>query len=202
MSSTGTPTFRRVLFFAASFTLSTVTVSCSHVVYQPAPVVPTKSPLPYSAKVKLLHVDTYLVEPGATMMTDWRIENHVTDTTTSTPSQRKEWEKSIADYLAARKTFKYLSMDSQADVDLAMRLNVYIDPGRLFQYSHMYVARVDATLVNPRTGRTLSYLGQGKARGDVARGGKEDDQAPLNSAVQAALNDLFGKIETDTKLRS
>ena len=33
------------------------------------------------------------------------------------------------------------------------------------------------------------------------RAGKEDDQGPINSAVQSALNDLSGKIEDDLRLR-
>jgi hypothetical protein len=44
--------------------------------------------------------------------------------------------------------------------------------------------------------RPLSkYLGFGKAAGD------DDDQGPINVAVQGALNDLFGKIENDPRLR-
>lgn len=176
--------------------------ACSSVVYQPAPVVPTKSPLPYSAKIKLLHVETYMVEPGATMIADPRLENRVTGTSATEAQEKKAWEKSIGDYLAGRRTFTYLSTDSQTDLDVALRLNVYIDPGLMFQFEHMYVARIDATLTNPRTGRTCSYLGLGKAPGDISRGGKGDDQGPINYAVQAALNDLFGKIENDTGLRS
>jgi hypothetical protein len=81
-----------------------------------------------------------------------------------------------------------------------MRLNIYIDPGTMFQFNHAYLARVDASLINPRTGRTLSYLGLGKSTGEVSRGGTEDDQRPINLAVQSALNDLFGKIENDSRL--
>jgi hypothetical protein len=183
------------------YLLAVALASCSQVVYQPAPVVPTKSPLSYSTKVKLTHVEAYIVEPGSTMITDPRIENHVTDITTSPGLPRKEWEKSVADYLAARKTFTYLSADSQTDLDLAMRLNIYIDPGTMFQFNHAYLARVDASLTNPRTGRTLTYIGLGKSTGEVSRGGTEDDQRPVNLAVQSALNDLFGKIENDSRLR-
>ena len=113
------------------YLLAVALASCSQVVYQPAPVVPTKSPLSYSTKVKLTHVEAYIVEPGSTMIPDSRIENHVTDISTSPGLPRKEWEKSVADYLAARKTFTYLSTDSQTDLDLAMRLNIYIDPGTM-----------------------------------------------------------------------
>src|SRR5438093_10133281 len=84
-----------------------ILTSCSHFVFQPAPVVPTKSPLSYSAKVKLTQVEAYLVEPGSTMIADPRIENHVTKITTSSGLANKEWENSVVDYLAARKTFTY-----------------------------------------------------------------------------------------------
>lgn len=175
--------------------------SCSTLVFQPSPVVPTKDPLPYSAKVTLSQVEAYMVKPGATMIADPRLENHVTGVSSSLGSAKKEWEQSIVEYLAARRTFARLSTDAQSDLELALRLNVYIDPGVLFQFSHVYIARIDATLVNPRTGRPANYLGFGKSAGDVVRGGKEDDRGPINLAVQSALNDLFGKIEGDSRLR-
>jgi hypothetical protein len=181
--------------------VSLVLSSCSQIVYQPAPVVPTKSPLPYSAKAKLTHVEAYMVELGSTMIADPNLDNHVTGISASPGLAKKEWEKSVVDYVAARKTFSYVSMDSQTDMDLAMRLNIYIDPGLMFQFNHAYLARVEAALANPRTGQTLTYLGLGKSFGDVSRGGTEDDQRPVNLAVQSALNDLFGKIETDQRLR-
>lgn len=174
---------------------------CSNLVFQPAPVVPTQSPLPYSATVKLSQVEAYMVRPGATMATDPHIENYVTEVSNSLSTAKKEWEKSLADYVAARRTFTYVSMDSQTDLALSMRLNVYIDPGLLFQFRHIYLARIDATLADPRTGRLMSYLGLGKSAGDVVRGGVEDDRGPVNMAVQSALNDLFGKIESDPLLR-
>lgn len=174
---------------------------CSSLVFQPAPVVPTNSPLPYSAKVKLSQVEAYTVKPGATMLADPHIENHVTGVSNSLGNAKKEWEKSITDYLAARKTFTYLSMDSQTDLELTMRLHIYIDPGLLYKFNHVYIARIDATLTDPRTGKLNSYLGLGKSAGDVVRGGKEDDQGPINNAVQSALNDLSGKIENDLRPR-
>ncbi|HEY6084416.1 MAG TPA: hypothetical protein VIU63_03425, partial [Nitrospira sp.] len=167
-------------------------VSCSTIVYQPTPVVPTKSPLPYSVKVKLTQIDSYIVEPGSTMLADPSIENHVTRISTSLDNARKEWEKSVADYLAARKTFSYLSMDSQTDLDMALRLNIYIDPGVLFQFNHVYIAKVDAKVIDPTSQAVLSsYQGFGKSVGEVSRGGTEDDRAPVNQAVQASLNNLF-----------
>lgn len=179
------------------FFLAVLVAGCSNLVFQPTPVVPTKSPLPYSAKVKLTEIESYVVKPGATMIADPHIENHVTGVSNSLGPAKREWEKSIADYLAARKTFTYLSMDSQTDLDLSIRLNIYIDPGVLFKFNHVYLARVEVFLTNPQTGRLHTYLGMGKSTGDVVRGGKEDDQGPVNAAVQSALNDLFGKLEND-----
>lgn len=181
-----------VLFFTAG---------CSPVVFQPTPVVPTTSPLPYSAKVKLIQIEAYDVRPGATMIADPRIENHVTGVGRSLENARREWEQSIADYAAARKTFTYLSMDSQTDLDLTLRLNIYIDPGVLYKFNHVYMAHLEGTLADPRTGRLHSYRSVGKSTGDVFRGGTADDQGPINMAVQAALNDLFGSIENDLRLR-
>ena len=174
---------------------------CSSLVFQPAPVVATNSPLPYSAKVKLSQVEAYLVKPGATMIADPHIENHVTGVSNSLEKAKKDWEKAIADYIAARKTFTYLSTDSQTDLDLTMRLNVYIDPGVEYNFNHVYLVRIDTTLTDPHTGQLNNYLGLDKSSGEVSRGGKKDDQGPINSAVQSALNDLFGKIENDPRLR-
>jgi len=189
------PPVRLLLFMAF------LVAGCSGLVFQPGPVVPTTAPLPYSAKVKLSQVEAYMVKPGATMIADPHIENHVTEMSDSLGKAKKEWEKAITDYLAARKTFTYLSTDSQTDLDLTMRLNVYIDPGLEYKFNHVYLVRIDTTLTDPHTGQLNSYLGLGKSTGEVSRGGKEDDQGPINSAVQSALNDLFGKIENDPRLR-
>ena len=172
-----------------------LTLSCSRIVYQPGAVVPTTSPLPYSATVRLAEIESYAVEPGATMVADPRIENKVTGVAQPLSKAKKEWERSITDYLAARKTFTYLSTDSQTDLELSLRLNIYIDPSVMSQFDHVYVARIDATLGEWSAKRPLSkYIGFGKATG-------EDDRGPINLAVQAALNDLLGKIENDPRLR-
>jgi PBP1b-binding outer membrane lipoprotein LpoB len=63
---------------------------CSSLVFQPAPVGPTNSPLPYSAKVKLSQVEAYLVKPGATMIADPHIENHVTGASNSLEKAKKD----------------------------------------------------------------------------------------------------------------
>jgi len=177
-------------------TFTSLLLACSQMVYQPAPVVPTTSPLPYSATIRLAEIEAYTVEPGATMIADPRIENKVTGVRQPLSKARKEWERSITEYLAARKTFTYLSTDSQTDVDLSMRLNIYVDPSLASEFDRIYVARIDATLAEASTKRPVSrYMGLGKSSGD------DDDHGPINLAVQAALNDLFGKIENDQRLR-
>ena len=177
------------------FALLLLNFSCSQLVYQPGAVVPTTSPLPYSVTVRLSEIEAYNVEPGATMVADPRIENKVTGIAQPISKAKKEWERSITDYLAARKTFTYLSTDSQTDLDLSMRLNIYVDPSVMSDFNHVYVARIHATLADGFSKRPLSkYIGVGKTAG-------EDDRGPINLAVQAALNDLFGKIENDQRLR-
>ncbi|HEX8751630.1 MAG TPA: hypothetical protein VF732_10985 [Nitrospira sp.] len=172
-----------------------LSLSCSKLVYQPGAVVPTTSPLPYSATVRLAEIEAYNVEPGATMVADPRIENKVTGIAEPISKAKKEWERSITEYLAARKTFAYVSTDSQTDLDLSMRLNIYVDPSVMSDFNHVYVARIDATLMEGANKRPLAkYVGFGKTTG-------EDDHGPINLAVQAALNDLFGKIENDQRLR-
>ena len=63
---------------------------CSGLVFQPAPVVPTNSPLPYSAKVKLSQVEAYTVKPGATMLADPHIESHGTGVSNFLGNAKKE----------------------------------------------------------------------------------------------------------------
>src|SRR5262245_21842025 len=72
--------------------------SCSsQLVYHPTAVVPTSSPLPYSATVNLAYIEAYNVEPGATMVDDPRIENRVTGIAQALSKAKKEWERSITD---------------------------------------------------------------------------------------------------------
>ena len=74
-----------------------LTLSCSpQLVYQPGAVVPTASPLPYSATVRLAEIEAYHVEPGATMVADPRIENRVTGIAQPLNKAKKDWERSIA----------------------------------------------------------------------------------------------------------
>ncbi len=67
--------------------------SCSQLVYHPDAVVPTASPLPYSATVRLADIEAYNVEPGATMVADPRIENRVTGIAQPLGKAKKEWER-------------------------------------------------------------------------------------------------------------
>lgn len=101
----------------------------------------------------------------------------------------------MLDYLTARQTFRKVVEDGPSDIGMILRIFVYIDPGVGFKFNHAYVARADATMIEPRTGRAVS-----KAVGPVSRGSKKDDEGPISKSVQAALNDVFSKLETDTRL--
>src|SRR5262245_4622643 len=142
-----TMTIQRTMIFVVAVVLA----GCTHIVFQPAPVVPTKFPLPYSANIRLTQIEAYTVEPGATMIADPQLENHVTGVSHSLDEFKKDWEQSVRDYLTARRTFANLSTDGQSNLDVAMRINLYIDPGVFFQFNHVYVARIEASLTNPRT---------------------------------------------------
>ncbi len=85
-------------------------------------------------------------------------------------------------------------------LDLSIRLHIDIDPGVLLKFTTSMSLAPKASLANPRTGRLHNYLGLGKSTGDVVRSGKDDDQSPINEAVQSALNDLFGKLEHNPRL--
>lgn len=175
--------------------------ACNHIVLDPTPVVPTSRPVPYSARIELADAGVYLVQPGATMLPDPRLQNHVTENISSSERAKPQWEQAVIEYLAARKTFRQTVKEGPADVLMTLRLFVYVDPGLSFKFNHTYVAEIDGALRDPRSGRVLvNYVGKGKAFGDVSRGGKADDHEPINRAIRAALNDFFGKLERDKRL--
>lgn len=178
-------------------------LGCTKLILDPNPVVPTKNPLPYTAHVELTEAASYFVEPGATMLTDPNLQNHVVGKEPGTIGAKTEWERAIRDYVSGRRTFApALLQGTTPDLAVAVRVLIYIDPGVGFKFNHIYIAKSDATIRDARTGRVIStYSGFGKAAGDVSRGGREDDEDPVNRAVHGSLNDLFGKVETDPQLR-
>lgn len=182
--------------------ISLILTGCAGVSFHPAPVVPTKQHLPYSAQVRLVELGVYAVEPGATMRTDPQLQNFVIHASSAPNLSQKQWEKAVLDYLTARQTFRKVVEDGPSDIGMILRIFVYIDSGVGFKFNHTYVARADATMTEPRTGRAVgNYSGLGKAVGPVSRGSKEDDEGPISKSVQAALNDVFSKLETDNRLR-
>ncbi len=168
--------------------------ACANLAYSPAPVVPTNQPLPYSATVTLAQVEAYTIRPGAIMTPDPALAHQVTSFSNSAGPSRADWEHAIVRYLEARHTFARVAPPGQADVELVMHVNVYIDPSVDDQFREVYVARVDALVTDPRTRVVyLSFTGDGKA----PRHDRDKAYQPVNQVVQAALNDLFGKMEQD-----
>jgi hypothetical protein len=107
----------------------------------------------------------------------------------------------VLDYLIARQTFRKVAEDGPSDIGTILRIFVYIDPGVGFKFNHTYVARADASVIEPRTGERSAIISDpGKAVGPVSRGSKEDDEGPISKSVRAALNDVFSKLETDNRL--
>jgi len=181
--------------------IATLAIGCTTLPFYPAPVVPTKSPLPYTAQVRLTELAAYMVEPGATLKQDPNLQNTVTQAKAVPAISAEEWDKSIVDYVTARQTFRKIVPDGVADVIVVLRIFIFIDPGLKSEFSHTYIAKADAVLKDPRNGSGLAtYAGFGKAFGVVSRVSKEDDEGPINKSVQAALNDLFGKIEGDRRI--
>ena len=171
--------------------------------FLPAPVIPTTHPLPYSAQIQVSHITAYSVQPGATLTTDPRTHNFIDPFGTIPPLSREEWTATVLDYVAARQTFRRISATEQADLTLALRVFVYVDPGMEDDFNYTYVTKADGNLIDPRNGRVLShYSGFGKAFGPVSRSSMEADKFMLNQSLHSALNDLFDKIESDTQLAS
>lgn len=171
--------------------------------FLPAPVVPTTHPLPYSAQVQVSHITAYSVQPGATLTTDPRTQHFIDPFGTIPPLSREEWTATVLDYVAARQTFRRISTTEQADLMLALRVSVYVDPGMEDDFNYTYVTKTDANLIDPRNGRVITYYsGFGKAFGPVSRSSMEADKFTLNQSLHSALNDLFDKIEADTQLAS
>ncbi|HJR76404.1 MAG TPA: hypothetical protein VJ805_05495 [Nitrospiraceae bacterium] len=177
--------------------------SLARVTFPPAPVIPTKRPLPYSAQVQVLQISAYSVQPGATLTTDPRTQNFIDPFGTVPPLSREEWKATVLDYVAARQTFRRTSTTEPSDLRLALRVFVYIDPGMADDFNYTYVTRGDADLIDPQNGRVMAhYSGFGKSFGPVSRTSMEADKFMLNRSLHSALNDLFDKIESDTQLAS
>jgi hypothetical protein len=174
---------------------------CTKLTFDPTPVVPTKNPLPYSASVNLTDLASYDLEPGSSLLADPNLQNHVVGATQGIDWAKQDWQKSILTYLDTRQTFSRVVQEGRGELDLTLRITIFVDPGALFQHSYIYIARAEAAVSKPPSGLTRAkYSGFGKAVGEVSRSGPEDDREPVNRAVHAALNDLFGKLETDPRL--
>ncbi|BFU95848.1 MAG: exported protein of unknown function [Nitrospira sp.] len=174
-----------------------LSAGCHRAPFDPTPVVPASSTLPYSAKVKVSEVGTFEVEPGASMDADPQLQSRVSRTTAPLLSTNDpaDWERATVKYLTTRKTFRSVMQEGTADLDLTLRINMYVDPSVASDFSQIYLAVTDATLSDPRTGRSLMrYSGFGKMPGD------KKDKAAMERALHAAFRDLFGKMETDKRL--
>jgi hypothetical protein len=166
-------------------------------VFDPTPVVPTGSTIPYSAKVKVSEIGTFEVDPGASMGADPHLQSHVSRTASSllASNDPTDWERTTVQYLTTRRTFQKIVQEGAADLDLSLRINMYIDPSVASDFSHIYLAVTDATLSDPRTGRSLMrYSGFGKTAGD------KKDKGAMERALHAAFRDLFGQMENDKRL--
>jgi hypothetical protein len=74
---------------------------------------------------------------------------------------------------------------------------VYIDPSVDGHFKEVYVALVDALVTDPRTHVVyLAFTGYDKA----PRHDREENPQPINQVVQTALNDVFGKMEQDSRM--
>ena len=166
----------------------------------PTPVVPTKSPLPYSAQIRLIESAAYMVEPGATLRPVSNLRNSVTETNAVPILSGQAWNKAILEHVSARQTFRRVVTEGPADVAVRLRLFVFIDPGVESKFRDAYVAEAEAVLQDFHNGSTLAtYVGFGKALGSESRDSREDDEGPVDLSVQRALNDLLGKIENDKR---
>lgn len=167
------------------------------------PVIPTQHPLPYSATIRLADLSAYAVEPGATLTTDPRLQNFVSPVKSGSSLSPEQWEAAVLDYISARQTFRRVNGKAATDIVLTLHVFVYMDPGVEFKFNHTYVAKTEAVLSDPQNGRAVThYSGLGKAIGPVSRSSPEDDQPPIEEAVRASLNDVFGKIESDARIAS
>lgn len=172
---------------------------CSHPPFDPTPVVPTNSPLPYSAKIKVSEIGTFEVEPGASMAADPQLQSHVSRVapTLLSTNDPADWERTTMKYLTTRKTFRRVVDEGPADLDLTLRINMFIDPSVGSGFDHVYLAFTDATVSDPQTGRSLMrYSGFGRMTGE------KKDKAAMERAVHAAFRDLFAKMETDKRMRA
>jgi hypothetical protein len=149
--------------------------------------------------VKVTEVGTFEVEPGSSMGSDPQLQAHVSRAASTLLSTKDpaDWERTTVTYLTTRNTFRRVKQEGSADLDLTLRINMYIDPSVASDFSHIYLAVTEATLSDPQTGRSLmEYSGLGRTAGE------KKDRAAMERAVHAAYRDLFSKMENDKRLQS
>ena len=202
MSSPSTRPLSRQIGLVA-LAVACFSCGCARPPFSPTPVVPTATRLPQTANIQLTEIGAYAVEPGATMLADPNLQNRVTGQLTALTADPERWEKAVAEYVSARRTFQRVVREGEADLDLHLRVTIYVDPSVEYKFETVYVARADGKLREQGSARLLGdYRGFGKAPGSVP---STESRAPdnlINRAIHAALNDFFGKLESDSGLAS
>jgi hypothetical protein len=186
--------------------------ACGSMSFAPAAVVPTQHPLPYSAQIQVVEISAYPVQRGATLTTDPRTQNFAEQISSIPPLSQEQWKNTVLNYVAVRQTFRRISTTERSDLTLALRVFFYVDPAVEDDFSYTYIAKADANLIDPQTGRVVThYTGFGKKFSPISRASMEDDRtmldqslhsALLDQSLYSALNDLFDKIESDTQIAS
>ena len=101
---------------------------------------------------------------------DPHMQNRATAKISSLERARSQWKQAVCEYPTSRKTFRQFVKDGPADLSMTLQALVLTE-----------------------------YVGRRNAFGEVRRDGK-DDKEPMNRVARAALNDLFGKLERNSRL--
>lgn len=178
-SSAMRPSTRRRVFLLA---LCLVSTGCVHRIHV-APV-PTSAPsntIPRSLQVTLspLALEGPDHRPGITFL-DW---------------PHRDLTQGIVDYLRQRGTFTSVSLESgELSLQIAAKLALSSRQGN---YHYRIILQAD---MREASQPIKSYLVEQTAVGSSIRWVTESDRHPIETALQLALEDLMGKIETDRLL--
>lgn len=155
---------------------------CAHSIHvTPVPPSVSTSPIDHVLRVQvpLLTLEGADRMPGVIML-DWPV---------------KDLRQAVIEYARQRRTFTEVH-DEHGDFTLTVRAWLWLRSREAYRY----IVHLDSDL--GRTGQPpiKSYIVEKEAVGSRIRWVTASDQAPIATAVQAALDELFDSIEQDAAL--
>ena len=171
----------RSLFFIASLVSLSLNGCVHHIHVAPLPSDQATATLPYSVRVNLLHLSIEGADhmPGIPAF-EW---------------PPRDLRLAVVEYIRKRQTFTAVT-DEAADLTLSIKSWLTMTS----RAEYRYAIRLEAELGPFGKPPIKTYLTQAEEAGSTVRWVTASDQAPIERAVQTALDGLLSQIETDAGL--